>query len=146
MIKQDSASVEDETSYVLADQMARSWLAKIYVQLIADLIAEMFEYFLKISSLRLDYLLNDLVRIKCKEIKNQVLIKSFWEKERIPKNENGSMQSKKYGKCRSDNLQQKIRNAKNFEITDATERQRPDQMLNEGYILGKLTNRLGNVV
>ena len=52
----------------------------------------------------------------------------------------------KYGKCRSDNLQQKIRNAKNFEITDATERQRPDQMLNEGYILGKLTNRLGNVV
>ena len=43
-------------------------------------------------------------------------------------------------------MQEKIRNAKNFEITDATERQWPDQMLNEGYILGKLTNRLGNVV
>lgn len=71
--------------------MARSWLAKMYVQLIADLIAEVFEYFLKMSSLRLDYLLNDLARIKCKEIKNQVLIKSFWEKERIPKNGNGSM-------------------------------------------------------
>lgn len=126
--------------------MTRSWLTKICVLLIADLIVEMFEYFLKMPSLRLDYLLNDLARIKCKEIKNQILIKSFWEKERIPKNENGSMSSKKYGKCRSDNLQQKIRNAKNFEITDATERQRPDQMINEGYILGKLTNRLGNVV
>ena len=94
MIKQDNASVEYETRCALADQMARSWLAKMYVQLIADLIAEMFEYFLKMSSLRLDYLLNDLARIKCKEIKNQVLIKSFWEKERIPKNGNGSMQSK----------------------------------------------------
>lgn len=74
--------------------MTRSWLTKICVLLIADLIVEMFEYFLKMPSLRLDYLLNDLARIKCKEIKNQILIKSFWEKERIPKNENGSMSAK----------------------------------------------------
>lgn len=32
----------------------------------------------------------------------------------------------------------KIRNAKNFEITDTTERQRPDQMLNEGVYFRKI--------